>query len=124
MNAKRWVIQRCIAFYIWGNKFKMNSILRIPLIPSLEEPITREPSICIPIQYIEFNIHSLIDDHRYIIEKVDSCYKKIGYEGLIQLSDWLYAYYKKINHYILSERILDSLMGVLSFANDIREKVR
>lgn len=102
----------------------MNNKIRIPIMPCLDKAMTKkELDFNISIEYVEFDLHTLIKDYRSIIDKIDKNKDKLGYDGLIILSDWLYEWYKKNNHYILSGRILDAHRYALTCADNLRHKV-
>jgi len=101
----------------------MNNIIRIPLKPDLR-PLSSDILSFTQIACIEINLHDLIDDYRAIIEIIDKNRKNLYFGDLIHLCDWLYDWYKKNDHYILSNRILDSFQYALSVANSKRENNR
>lgn len=102
----------------------MNHKMRFPLVPKIVA-ITCELTFD-PINYIEIDLSKLIDDYQYMQKLFDNFERKdqLDYEVLIKISEWLFEHYKKINHYILSNRILDSLRLTLSMANNKRDYSR
>ncbi len=72
------------------------------------------------INYVTFDITKIVDEHDAITRQVDLCRNQLGFEGLIILADWLYGWYKKIDEFILSNRILNTFDYVLHTANNLR----
>ncbi len=101
----------------------MRTLLNIPTQPvfSLVENVIQ--NISAP-EIITLDIHTLIDNRRGIINVVENSIDKLDFIVLIVICDWLYDWYKKNNHHILSDRLLANFTYILSLANDKRETIR
>lgn len=100
-------------------------LLNIALMPKLVlEKVGLDIRNMVPIRTITLDIHGLIDDYKAIVKIIDKNIENLYFADLIVISDWLYEWYKKNDHYILSNRVLDSFRYVLSMANNARETIK
>lgn len=103
----------------------MNRILNVAIMPKLNLQFNSpELSVFDEIHYMHLNIESLIDNHSSITDEVNKNCELLGFHDYLLICDWLYSWYKKNDHYILSNRILNSFSHILSMANNKRETVK
>lgn len=92
----------------------MRHTITIPLLPELNVLESNIPS-CSMLNYIQIDLHKLIDNHQAVLDVVKENKNRLSFGEFITICDWLYAWYKKIDHPILSNRILNSFQNTLYF---------
>lgn len=102
----------------------MKKHLRIALMPELL--VAKYDYVCntLAIEFVDLDIEKLIDDYEAITKVIDENRHHLTFDSFMYICDWLFGWYKKNDHYILSNRILNTFRYVLSMAQDRRELIK
>lgn len=102
----------------------MNNTLRLRVATPLIKFVAKSNRITNfdTIQYLDIfiDINELIDNHAYIVELINKQRDILEYQTCLEIGDWLFAWYKKVDQRILANRLLNSYRYVLSVGNDLR----
>lgn len=78
------------------------------------------PQTALPVSYLTLDIHALVDNHTSIRDALQKHEDEIYSQDYIVICGWLFGWFQKINHSILSRRIADSLAFAIYAAENAR----